>query len=157
MAVYREAPTCEKCGKQIKGIYLEDINLRADFIGDNFVKWDYEGHECSESRVKLLNLAKSLKIDGLVKALTDPKTNQVCEDIRNCGWILCSTDLPEAKEGYLPVTNGKEQWLGYYSKRAERWILAGDAPFAYNKVVAWTYNHDLSQLQEYLKKNGLFI
>lgn len=49
MAVYRENPKCPKCGGTIYGVYKKQDNLPSyeKLIGDLFVRWDWEGHNCS--------------------------------------------------------------------------------------------------------------
>ncbi len=43
MALYRENPTCSKCGVEIKGKYSQPA---IPFAGDTFYGWDWEGHVC---------------------------------------------------------------------------------------------------------------
>jgi hypothetical protein len=54
MAVYRETPTCHKCGKKYKAICKDDSNLptQLQMVGDNFIKWDIEGHKCNKNTKK---------------------------------------------------------------------------------------------------------
>ncbi len=45
MAVMRQAPTCVKCGEEVKGVYKK-VNKSFGFVGDTFLFWNYEGHVC---------------------------------------------------------------------------------------------------------------
>lgn len=88
-------------------------------------------------------------IKGLVDALKDPKTQAITKDLQNYGWVRCSTSNPENPE-FLMVTNGKEQWIGYYNRKAKKWVVAEDSPFKAESIVAWTYKPELHELQECL-------
>ena len=66
MAVYRQSPTCPKCGQKINAIY-RDVNKGVTdpmkiFIGDTFERWDWSGHdkECKE-------IQRDKKIDEILK------------------------------------------------------------------------------------------
>lgn len=47
MAVYRDAPKCPDCGHEIKPI---NNDMGDNFVGDTFVRWDWEGHDCPANR-----------------------------------------------------------------------------------------------------------
>lgn len=44
MALYREAAKCLKCGEPYKAINRPN---NGSFIGDDFIRWDYENHVCA--------------------------------------------------------------------------------------------------------------
>jgi hypothetical protein len=49
MAIIKETPTCPFCRKEIaKAVYKETSN--ENFVGDTFIKWEYEEHSCEEKR-----------------------------------------------------------------------------------------------------------
>lgn len=61
MALYREYPKCPFCKKVIaKGVYKDQSNLPVSMqiIGDTFIRWEYEKHECEEEKVFINNLPK---------------------------------------------------------------------------------------------------
>jgi hypothetical protein len=49
MAIMRQAPVCQKCGEDIKGVYK---NTSLGFVGDTFLYWNYEGHVCKPKEEK---------------------------------------------------------------------------------------------------------
>jgi len=55
MAVFRTAPKCPKCGKEYKGIYRTNND---SFIGDDFIKWDIEGHVCEKASPPITGTAE---------------------------------------------------------------------------------------------------
>lgn len=48
MAVHRTPPKCHLCGEEYKGIYKDqsDVPTGHIFVGDTFIRWDIEGHNC---------------------------------------------------------------------------------------------------------------
>ncbi len=67
MAVFRQSPKCLDCGKPYNAIYRK---MPKDFVGDNFVQWDFENHQCEneveyEYEMKFNSSPNDLiKIDG---------------------------------------------------------------------------------------------
>jgi len=57
MAVFRTAPKCPKCGKEYSGVYR---NNDGSFIGDDFVKWDIEGHVCEKESTPVTGTAEEI-------------------------------------------------------------------------------------------------
>lgn len=58
MAVYREPPRCIMCGEIIAtGIYEH----RENFIGDTFVGWDYEEHNCPKQKEWIAEMQKEME------------------------------------------------------------------------------------------------
>lgn len=48
MAVHREQEICPKCGGEIKSLHN---NMGKDFVGDTFLKWDYDSHVCQRFKM----------------------------------------------------------------------------------------------------------
>lgn len=65
MAVYREVPTCPFCGK----IIAEAITSNSKKIGDNFIRWEYNNHNCKQMRKHQKELSKKPEIIAARKAL----------------------------------------------------------------------------------------
>lgn len=45
MAVYRKIPTCNFCGNEIAKMI---VNNKSEIYGDNFIRWEFLDHKCSE-------------------------------------------------------------------------------------------------------------
>lgn len=147
MAVFRANPLCPECGKLIDGIYSAPEAV--GFVGDNFVKWDWEGHICSEPRKRLLKMAEELNIVNLVAALKNPTLQRTLEDIQKYGWVLCATSNPDSEEEVL-VTDGVNIGLGSFDKSNKfsntGWAVSGKGLSQFN-IVAWIYKPELHELQ----------
>ena len=46
MAIARAQVHCDKCGKPYKALHRD---MGRHFVGDTFVSWDYEGHQCDKT------------------------------------------------------------------------------------------------------------
>jgi|CXWL01.1.fsa_nt_gi hypothetical protein len=60
MAVHRPQEGCPICGEPFKAITRPD-NPNNPVVGDNFIRWDYEGHRCNREMKYLF-----LDIDGVI-------------------------------------------------------------------------------------------
>ena len=61
MAIYRAHPKCPFCGKVIaKAKYKDqsDIPMSMRLIGDTFIGWEYDNHECKEKEEFINKLPK---------------------------------------------------------------------------------------------------
>lgn len=81
MAVFRKAIQCPKCGESLTGIYQDRGN---DFIGDTFVKWDYEAHNkickdgvCLIETIEKSNVKLPINYPLLRDMANDYKVNQI--------------------------------------------------------------------------------
>lgn len=67
MAVYRQTPTCNYCGKSIaKAIYRDQSHLPTMLrvIGDTFIRWDYKKCKCKGAKKARKEMKKSaIKLD----------------------------------------------------------------------------------------------
>jgi hypothetical protein len=93
MAVYREAPTCPKCGKKMRGVYNKQIGVPVamKLIGDTFLRWEHDG-PCAEP-------TESSK--GLLKFITND--NPSSEDFYKSRGIVIGCD-PAAVPGRTVLT-----------------------------------------------------
>lgn len=86
MAVYRKPPQCPHCRQNIKAIHRK---VSDTFVGDTFLRWDYQGHKCPEPEPKQEPIEVELKV---VKNEIVPPVYEVPEWI--AGHIL------DAREAY---------------------------------------------------------
>lgn len=75
MAVYKETPTCEHCGKPIARAIYRQREPWDNFFGDDFIRWDRWDCDCEEAKKdqkKLKEDIKSIHSEFLTKYKSKP-------------------------------------------------------------------------------------
>lgn len=139
MAVYRNSPTCLKCGKEYKGIYRDNDGT---FMGDDFIRWDIEGHECERNDHPLKNAPnrhdpilneayKQVYKNAELKSQETADNKELITAALNYARNH-TLELGEKSRRFSALIAGA-QWLS--SQRKDGWIDCSDELPEENKVV----------------------
>lgn len=99
MAVLRDAPVCTECGREIGAVFSEQTpnNL---FVGDTFIRWDFEGHVCKKrEKEKVLIRIERHYSDGSIESIQNEDLQNY---VANIG-IADSFAVSRSYIKYLPV------------------------------------------------------